>query len=125
MLRNQNLALVNSITPAARNAATTVNGTSADLSAVDACTVSFVPGVVTDGTHTPKVQESNDNSSFTDVAAGDQIGTLAVLATGVIQTVVYRGAMRYVRAALTTAGATTGAVAAAVIVKGHNFASDG
>lgn len=107
---------VASVTPAAKTAST--NGASADLAAYEGAVVVFLVGTITDGTHTPKLQESNDNSSFSDVAAGDQEGTLAALATGVSQAVGYKGRMRYLRAVVTVSGATTGGVYGASILRG-------
>jgi hypothetical protein len=74
-------------------------------------------GTITDGTHTPKLQESDDNATFTDVAAGDLEGTFAVLATGVNQHVGYKGRKRYLRAVITVAGATTGGIYGAAIIR--------
>lgn len=106
-----------SLAPAARSANTTVNGTGVDLAGFERTAVLFIVGTVTDGTHTPKLQESDDNSSFSDVAAGDQSGTLAALASTTTQEVGYLGAKRYIRAVLTTAGATTGAVSCAQVIR--------
>ncbi len=108
-------ATANSLTPAARNAS--ANGTGVDLAGYRTAAVVFVVGTVTDGTHTPKLQESDDNSSFSDVAAADQSGTLGVLASSTNQEVSYIGTKRYIRAVITVAGATTGAVEAAVVVR--------
>jgi hypothetical protein len=80
--------------------------------------VIFDVGVITDGTHTPKLQESNDNSSWNDVAAGDREGTLANLASNAVQRAGYKGAKRFLRAVVTVAGATTGGVYGAVILRG-------
>lgn len=106
----------NSLTPAARTAS--ANGTGIDLAGYRSAAVVFVVGTITDGTHTPKVQESDDNSSFSDVAAADQSGTLAALASSTNQEVSYIGSKRYIRAVSTVAGATTGGVYAAVVVRG-------
>lgn len=111
----QTTDVVNSLTPAARTA--TANGTGVDLSGFHSAEVAFVVGTITDGTHTPSVQESDDNSTFTAVAAADLIGTLADLASTVNQRVGYRGTKRYLRAVSTVAGATTGGVYAAVVVR--------
>lgn len=73
------------LAPAARNA--TANGTGVSLSNYGAIGVVFASGVITDGTHTPKLQESNDNSTWNDVAAQDQVGTLANLASNAVQKV--------------------------------------
>lgn len=101
----------------------TANGTGIDMAGYEGVEVVFMVGTVTDGTHTPKIQESDDNSTYTDVAAADQIGTLAVLASNVHQTCGYIGTKRYIRPVITTTGATTGAIAGAGVVRGlgrHN-----
>ena len=105
-----------SLAPAARTA--TANGTGVDLQNFHSATIAFVVGTITDGTHTPTIQESSDNSTFTDVAAGDLIGTLAALATNTNQRVGYKGSLRYIRAVSTVAGATTGGVYSAVVLRG-------
>jgi len=107
----------NSLAPAARTA--TGTGTGVDLQGYNGAVVFFHVGTITDGTHTPKLQESADNSTFTDVAAADLEGTLAALATSVNQEAGYKGTKRYVRAVSTVSGATTGGVYAASIVRGH------
>lgn len=125
MLRNQNLSPVRSINIAAKTNGTS-NGTGVDLSGYDSCTVEFEVGTRTDGTHAAKIQDSADNSSFADVAAADQVGTFAAdVASNVNQRVAYIGGKRYVRAVLTTSGATTGAVVGASVIRGHGFQNDG
>ncbi len=95
----------------------TANGTSADLLNAETADVIYNVGVVTDGTHTPKLQESINDSDWTDVAAGDQIGTLSALSSATIQRVRYIGTSRYLRAVNTvTGGPATGAVLSASIV---------
>ena len=111
------VASASSLGPAARTA--TANGTGVDLAGYRATMVVFNVGTITDGTHTPKLQESDDNSSFTDVAAGDQSGTLAALASNVNQEISYLGSKRYIRAVSTVAGATTGGVYAALVLRGN------
>lgn len=102
---------VTSLGPAARTAS--ANGTGIDLANVLANKFDWVVGTITDGTHTPKLQDSPDNSAFTDVAAAFQVGTLAALASNTNQSVSYIGGQRYVRAVITVSGATTGGVYAA------------
>jgi hypothetical protein len=115
---NNNLDCVQSIHPAAKTA--TVNGTGVDLQGYEGCEVEFDVGTITDGTHTPKLQESNDNSAWNDVAAIDLLGTaLVALVTNTHQRIGYRGAKRYVRPVVTVAGATTGGVYGAMVVRGH------
>lgn len=106
----------NSLTPAARTAS--ANGSGVDLANFASATVAFVVGTITDGTHTPSVEESDDNITYTAVAAANLIGTLAALATGVNQRVGYRGSKRHIRTATTVAGATTGGVYAGVVIRG-------
>src|SRR4051812_29715472 len=110
-----------SIAPAVRTA--TVNGSGVDLQGYEAAMAVVHFGAYTDGTHTPKLQESSDNSTFADVAAGDLIGSFtAVSAAGganTIQQVGYRGSKRYVRVVLTLSGTTTGAGSGATVVRGR------
>ncbi|MDC3414272.1 hypothetical protein [Terrihalobacillus insolitus] len=97
----------------------TVNGSGVDLSNFDSNMAVFQVGAITDGTHTPKIQESDDNVTFTDVVSTDQIGTLSDLAANTNQRVGYVGIKRYVRAVVTVSGATSGGVYGATVVRGH------
>ena len=97
---------LNSISPAAHTA--TVTGASVDLQGFNAACAVVSAGTVTDGTHTPKLQESNDNITFTDVAVGDLHGAFIAVTTGSIQKVGYKGVQRYLRLVSTVAGATVG-----------------
>lgn len=112
-----NIDQVQSLAPAARTAS--ANGTGADLRGYDGATVLFNVGTITDGTHTPSVEESDDNTTFSAVAAADLIGSLSALASSTPQRVGYRGTKRYIRAVSTVAGATTGGVYAATVVRSH------
>lgn len=81
-------------------------------------------GTWTDGTHTPKLQESdNGTSGWTDVAAGDLIGGFSVVNSAgggnAVQRVSYIGNKRYIRAVLTVASATNGAFAGVLVVRGN------
>ena len=75
-------------------------------------------GTVTDGSHTPVLKESDDNSTFTNVAAGDMDGSFAAMATNVLQTVAYQGKKEYVKVDVTQSGSTTGALYACQAVVG-------
>lgn len=109
-----------SLAPAARTA--TANGTSVDLQGYEAALIEIQSGARTDGTHTYSLQESDDDTTFTNVAAGDLIGTLpAVAAAGDANKAFqasYIGNKRYIRVVVTVAGATTGAVGGASVVLG-------
>lgn len=110
-------SVVNSLaTVGNRNAS--ANGSGVDLAGYRAAALVISVGAITDGTHTPKLQESDDNSTFTDVAAADLSGTLAALTASTNQEVSYLGSKRYVRAVMTVAGATTGGMYTAVIIRG-------
>ena len=112
-----NIDIVASLAPAARTA--TASGGGADLRGYESAVVAFVPGTVTDGTHTPSVEESDDDSTYTAVAAADLLGSLATLASNVVQRVGYRGGSRYIRAKITVSGASTGALDAALVIRGN------
>lgn len=117
---SQILSPVVSVAPAAART-TSTNGTGVDLRGYQAAMVTFTPATITDGTHTPKLQESDaSGSGYTDVAAGDMVGSLAALASNTVQTVGYRGTKRYLRAVVTVAGGpSTGGVYSAVVVRGY------
>ena len=107
--------LSTSLAPAART--TSANGTGVDVSNVGEVTVHWVVGAITDGTHTPTIEESDDNSTYTAVAEADLVGTLAALAASTNQKVSYIGTKRYIRAVTTITGSpSTGGVYAAVVV---------
>lgn len=99
---------VESLAPAARTA--TANGTGVDLKNAIENMFVFPCGTRTDGTHTPKLQDSPDNSTFTDVTSDNQVGSLVALTSNTYQQVSYIGSARYVRCVSTVSGATTGAV---------------
>ncbi len=108
---------INSIAPSAYTSS--VNGTGIDLSgALDhENEVVFIVGTISDGTHTPKVQESDDNSTWSDVASSGLVGTLSNLASNTNQRVKYIGIKRYIRAAVTVSGTTNGGKYAAIVVR--------
>lgn len=106
-------ALYNKLTcfvPAARTA--TNNGTTIDLADVNQNEIVYYTGVWTDGTHTPKLQDSPDNSTWTDVTAANQVGSFTAVSSSAgqnaFQAVSYIGPQRYVRLVITRSGTTTG-----------------
>ena len=119
---SHNIGPVLSLSPAARTAS--ANGTAVDLLGFGEAAVLVTIGTWTDGTHTPKLQESdNGTSGWTDVAAGDLIGSFSVVNSAgggnAVQRVSYIGNKRYIRAVLTVASATNGAVAGVLVVRGN------
>ena len=98
-----------------------VNGTGVNFDNNVSAVVVFEAGVVTDGTHTPTVEESNDGSAWSTVAAADLHGTLVAVTTAndpLTQTVGYKGEMSNIRAVWTDAGSTSGALTGALVLLG-------
>ncbi|MBT3921566.1 MAG: hypothetical protein HOF21_03225 [Nitrospina sp.] len=98
------------------------NGTGVDLRGFDGAVCVFESGTVdntdTDETYSPKVQESDDNSTYTDVVAADLEGTLALMVDDQIQRVGYKGNKRYIRNVMTLSGTTPSFAGRASIVRG-------
>lgn len=119
---SSNIGPASSIEPDGNRTATT-NGTGADLQGYNSAAVIFHFGVVTDGTWTPSVEESDDDSSYSAVASTDLEGSLSAVTSSndqATQKVSYIGTKRYIRAVVTeTAASTTGAKFSAVIVRGR------
>ncbi len=115
-----NLDVVQSLPPAARTA--NANGAGVDMHGFHGAMVVVSTGTITDGTHTIEVQESDDNSTFTAVADADLQGSEPAIAAAndnQVYRIGYMGTKRYIRVAVTVAGATTGGVYGAVVVRGH------
>jgi hypothetical protein len=113
------------------------DGVSADLKGFHSCLVIIDADAWTDGTHTLVVNESDDDVTFTAVAAADLIfdvaGAISSTGTVVIDgaadddqafIIGYSGGSQYVRVESTAAGTTTGAIYGAMIIPGHK-AKDG
>lgn len=127
---HRQLALVRGTNPVATGS-TAQTGSTYDKAAsstagkpdgANAVAVVFYFGTYTDGTWTPSLEESDDNSAWTAVAAADQVGTLtavdsATAEDNVIQAVSYIGAKRYVRGILAeTVNGTTGILYACLYI---------
>ena len=97
----------------------TTNGSTVDTAGFDSITFDFNFGVITDGTHTPSLQDSPDGATWTAVPAANLVGALANGVSNTIQKVGYIGPQPYVRAVTTVAGATTGGIYSATAVCGH------
>ncbi|OCJ05250.1 hypothetical protein A6U87_14675 [Rhizobium sp. AC44/96] len=113
-----NIGIVQAIAPAVLTATNTPAGV--DLLGFGSAAVVIETGAIAgSGNFTPKLQESDDNTNFTDVAAGDLQGTFptALVATSVVK-VGYKGNKRYVRPVLTLNSGTSIA-ASATIIKGN------
>jgi len=115
-----NLDAVGSIDPVSITAST--NGSGVDLRDFDGAMVVFQAGTADTGsgneTYTPSLEESDDNSVYTAVAASDLEGALGNMTANSVQRVGYKGAKRYVRAVLTLGGTTPSIDASALVVRG-------
>ncbi|MYS47539.1 hypothetical protein GTY23_41495 [Streptomyces sp. SID5998] len=106
---------------ATRTAST--NGTGVDRAAggcdfQDAMVVVHT-GVITDGTHAIDVQESDDNTTFTSVAASELQGTEPSIGSAddnKMYVVGYKGTKRYLRVAVTASGTTSGGTYGASVI---------
>jgi hypothetical protein len=112
--------LVQGAVPAVLSATTTDTGV--DLQGFNSALVIVSTGaIVSSGDFTTKLQDSDDNSTFTDVAAGDLLGSFptSLEASSVVK-VGYVGNKRYLRT-VTTKNSGTSIAAAIVFVKGHPY----
>lgn len=112
---------VSTIVPQASITATTT-GTTVDLSGYRAAAVVLHVGTLTDGTFTPTVEESDDDSSWSTVAAADLSGSFAAITTAndvATHEVSYLGSKRYIRLLMTETVASAGAFFSAVVVRGN------
>lgn len=110
---------------AARSTAATVNGTTIDRSDpsggadfTQVALFAIVTGVVTDGTHTFAVQDSDDGSSWAAASAEYLQGSVPAVSSAddnAVFEVGYIGPKRYIRVTVTTAGATTGGIFGATV----------
>lgn len=117
-----NINAIASILPQSLTAA--INGTSVDLQGCDSAAVIFDAGAAggTTPSFTFAVQESDDNSAFTDVAAAHLQGIPPVVtaSNAGVTLVGYVGAKRYIRPiAKTVTGTSPTLLASASVIKGH------
>lgn len=101
------------------------NGTTVDRaednSLYQSAVVVVHTGAITDGTHTIAVQDSDDGTTFTPVADEFLQGTEPVLdedSDNALHEIGYLGAKRYLRAAVTAAGTSSGGVYGATVILG-------
>lgn len=110
---------------ASANRTASANGTGVDLKGFDSALVLADIGLWQDGSHLLKIQESDDDSTYTDVASTDQVGSFtAVTSTatdGMTQRAAYIGVKRYIRVVSTQSGSpsVSGLQAAAMVVRAH------
>jgi len=100
----------------------TTNGSGVDLRDFDGAMVMFQAGTISTGigneTYIPSMEESDDNSNFSAVAASDLEGALVDMTANSVQRIGYKGAKRYIRAVLTIGGGSPSINASVLIVRG-------
>lgn len=94
-----------SVAPAG-NRTTSTNGSAVDLDGKLRAKVVINSGTITNGTHTPSIEGSDDGSTgWAAVDSTEIIGTLAAISSSATQTVGYIGSKRYIRVVITVSGA--------------------
>lgn len=120
-----NIKPVQMIAPAIiKTTQTASSSNSFDSQGYESVTVIYNLGAYTDGTFTPTYLESDDNSTFTAVAAGDLIGSLPTVTDNTKQNAVYwmgyKGSKRYFAVTNTvSASPATGMAYGLIGVGGH------
>ncbi|MCS3449567.1 MULTISPECIES: hypothetical protein [Bradyrhizobium] len=111
---SQNLGFAQSVAPSVLTAS--ANGASVDTLNFESAALVVSVGAVT-GAFSAKLQDSPDGTTFSDIAPGLLVGALP--GTLVANTVIkqgYLGSQKYLRAVLTSAGGTSIAVAATILL---------
>ena len=120
---NSNLDVNESIRPQVATGA--VNGETVDLRGADSAVIGVSIGAIsgTSGDAAVTLEESDDGTSFSDVADADILGSEpTALAANTAYQFGYIGESRYVRAVFALGGETNVAVAA-VVARGHLHAA--
>lgn len=103
----------------ADNTDTEVTGATVDLQGFDAVAFVVEVGTITGaGTVTPKLEESDDGSTWSDVASAEVVGEFTALATDTNQKASYNGGKRYVRCSTVVAGVVSAATYGILNIKG-------
>ena len=100
----------------------TSNGTGVDLQGYNAAMVVVHFGAYTNGTHTPSLEHSDDNASYSAVQAAELEGSFTAIsgaAAGTTQRVGYKGSKRYIRAVMTVVSGATGCQSSAMVIRGQ------
>lgn len=119
---HSSVSVVQCLNPAVRS--TTATGGTVDLQGYESAEMIIAAGAWTDGVHTMSAEESDDDSTFTAVVAGDLIGAMPVIDGAAdddqAYRVGYRGEKRYIRPKVTVTGSpATGVLIGVVVVRGH------
>jgi hypothetical protein len=115
---------VNAFDAQAISTDTTTTGNTVDTLGFESVMLAVQAVSYTDGTYTPIVQESSDDSTYTAVADSDLLPTgsgqeasAALSAAGTFK-LGYRGSKRYVRLQIVSSSTSTGATLAGMAVLG-------
>lgn len=99
------------------------NGTSVDTAGFESATIFVDAGVITDGSHVISLQDSPDNTTWTNTTS--LLGSAPTLTTGAgnggsaVASFGYIGGQRYIRVVSTVSGATTGGIYGASVALSH------
>lgn len=99
---------------------TTTSGSGVDISGAASVVLRFAIGTRTDGTYTPNVQFSDDNSSWTSAEAYELVGSeTALTASNGITSVGIKGnnLKKYVRGQFVSTSVTSGATSCFILVE--------
>jgi hypothetical protein len=118
---NRDVAVASTLAPALRT--TTASGATVDLQGYGKAAFVAHIGVVTDGTHAFDPEESDDGSTWANIASTDLSGTFVSATSSAdetVQEVGYLGTKRYVRCNVTVTGSpsTGGLIAVSVVRSG-------
>lgn len=120
-----NIARAKATLPIALRTNGTANGTTVDLhenkDASRSAMLIVQSGTITDGSHAITLQESDNGSAWSNVAAAELQGappTINATDDDLLYEVGYVGSKRYLRAVAVTSGATTGGTFGAVLLRG-------
>lgn len=118
---NKDVAVASTMLPNVRTA--TATGVTVDLAGFQKAMFIAHLGTITDGTFAFDPEESDDDSTWTNIAAGDLSGAFVSgtsAADDTVQEVGYLGSKRYIRCNLTVSGspATGGAIGITVVKAG-------
>ena len=104
-----------------------VAGTAIDRQGSDGLEIIFQVGAYTDGSVTPLIEESDNNSDYTAVADADLTNTeaSAALTAAGVSSIGYVGFKRYVRATAVTSAGSTLSVGASAIKYGLRLQGEG
>lgn len=109
-----------SLAPATISTNTTTSGSGVDISGATSVVLRFQSGTRTDGTYTPNVQISDDNSNWTNAAAYELNGSeTAITASNTIVSVGLKPNVfpKYVRGQFVSTGTSSGCTACAIVVE--------